>query len=461
MTETFNLPLKVGASGSEKLGVNKVQFGDGYESRASNGLNNQTSEWSVSITGDNEKLIPYIEFLANHGGVRSFCWTPPSGEKGLFTAEEWKTDTLGAGIYTLSTTFTRVHSAGPIETRAIEIIEGGGALIDDTKPSLASTYSSSKTEEVIKATTDTAIDALKKEENPFTQYAKQKDLDSVKTTANAAATQAELKKTNDKVASLEKVKPVLTVNGTAPDEKGNISITVSSDATEQINTAIDALKREDDPFTQYAKQTDLDNVKKTADAAATQTELKKTNDKVADLENVKPVLTVNGTAPDEKGNIKVASEINDTATAKNSTWSSQQISDNVDEKLKDLKDLPEKVAALEKTKFIILYPNGGTKESPANITTNKRYIEDNPFPNSPVICQLEIYYSGVWGTTGWILSGGGWGAIAGHNMETDKIIIQTGSSGIAGPSNAHGNTLGTTGTGITNVPCRVKIWRTA
>ncbi|AZS49355.1 hypothetical protein DM558_00535 [Entomomonas moraniae] len=129
------------------------------------------------------------------------------------------------------------------------------------------------------------------------------------------------------------------------------------------------------------------------------------------------------------------------------------------------KTLTEKVTKLEqesgKETFTILYPNGGTKETPANIATNKRYIEDNPYPASKVICELEIYYGGVWGTTGWINSGGGWGAVAGHNIETNKIIIQTGSSGIAGPSNAHGNTLGTTSTGITTAPCRVKIWRTA
>lgn len=107
-------------------------------------------------------------------------------------------------------------------------------------------------------------------------------------------------------------------------------------------------------------------------------------------------------------------------------------------------------------KFTISYPNGGTKENPANVTLNSRYIVDNPFPNDPVFCEAELYINGVWGTTAWTDS---WGVTATHVLETDKIIIQTGASGVSLPSNRNGGSLGLVSPNITTAPCRIKVWR--
>ena len=47
--------------------------------------------------------------------------------------------------------------------------------------------------------------------------------------------------------------------------------------------------------------------------------------------------------------------------------------------------------------FAIIYPLGGTEENPAIITTNKEYMEPNPFPGYYINVIPEILYAGVWG----------------------------------------------------------------
>lgn len=111
---------------------------------------------------------------------------------------------------------------------------------------------------------------------------------------------------------------------------------------------------------------------------------------------------------------------------------------------------------LSNKKFTIIYPNGGTSDNPAMVAANNRYIENNPFPRVPVLCEAELYINGVWGATGWIDN---WGISANHSIETDKIIIQTGASGLAVASNRCGGSLGLVTPNIATAPCRVKVWR--
>lgn len=110
--------------------------------------------------------------------------------------------------------------------------------------------------------------------------------------------------------------------------------------------------------------------------------------------------------------------------------------------------------------FTIIYPNGGTEASPANIEKANRYIENNPFPGHMVICQAELFVDGKWGSTGWIYSNGGQGTSANHLMLDDKIIIQTGGANILTASSSNGgNPFGKTTTTPSSLPCRVKVWK--
>lgn len=106
--ETFDFPILVGASGEVRQAVLENRFGDGYVQRIGVGLNNQSQQWSVSVTGtfgQRNDIAPVRAFLDRHQGWRSFLWTPPGGEQGLYIANGYRTRAQGNGVFTLSWTF--------------------------------------------------------------------------------------------------------------------------------------------------------------------------------------------------------------------------------------------------------------------------------------------------------------------------------------------------------------------
>lgn len=83
--ETFDFPVLVGASGEVRQAVLENRFGDGYVQRIGVGLNNQSQQWSVSVTGTfgrRNDIAPVRAFLDRHQGWRSFLWTPPAASRG-------------------------------------------------------------------------------------------------------------------------------------------------------------------------------------------------------------------------------------------------------------------------------------------------------------------------------------------------------------------------------------------
>lgn len=109
--------------------------------------------------------------------------------------------------------------------------------------------------------------------------------------------------------------------------------------------------------------------------------------------------------------------------------------------------------------FAIVYPNGGSEASPANVSINSRYEVANPFPGYHVMCTAQIRVSGKWGIAGWLyIASGGQGVIA--SEFDDKIIVQTGTTGLShtGPIIGQPNPAITAGI-TTPTPCRVLVWK--
>lgn len=119
--------------------------------------------------------------------------------------------------------------------------------------------------------------------------------------------------------------------------------------------------------------------------------------------------------------------------------------------------------------FSIIYPNGGSKSAPANVTINTRYIEAHPFPGYHVHCMPEVMINNKWGETGWIYNSaadtngnGGYGIKASEYDE--YIVVQTGGYALIAYSSNDGNPFGL---GISNyptvnhstLPCRIKVWK--
>ena len=107
--------------------------------------------------------------------------------------------------------------------------------------------------------------------------------------------------------------------------------------------------------------------------------------------------------------------------------------------------------------FTIIYPNGGTAESPANVTKNTRYVMDNPFSGYEVYCVAEIKLNGSWGEAGWYTDGSYAKGVKASALN-DNIVAQTGNTQVLVTSLYSGNPFGYTGE-VASAPCRIKIWK--
>ena len=91
----------------KKPNVNTIRFGDGYEQRQSDGINNNLRTYDVVFSGSEEKIKAIDMFLDECCGVTAFSWQPYGDKKGLFTCGEWD-ETKKTGYRTLTATFKEV-----------------------------------------------------------------------------------------------------------------------------------------------------------------------------------------------------------------------------------------------------------------------------------------------------------------------------------------------------------------
>jgi hypothetical protein len=112
--------------------------------------------------------------------------------------------------------------------------------------------------------------------------------------------------------------------------------------------------------------------------------------------------------------------------------------------------------------FTIIYPNGGSEASPANVTDNSRYVESNPFPGYYVNCVAEVLVNAMWENTGWFTWLGSESAARGvtaHQQNDESIIVQTGNDSIYEQGKCSGGTITTWALTGATAPCRVKVWK--
>jgi phage-related protein len=95
------------------------KFGDGYEQRISDGINNITESYSVAFTNREKTFIDdVVDFLDAKAGVTKFDFTIPdaktggSGEQTVkVVCEDYSTNFEYDEFYTLTATFRRVYEA--------------------------------------------------------------------------------------------------------------------------------------------------------------------------------------------------------------------------------------------------------------------------------------------------------------------------------------------------------------
>ena len=103
--EVFNWSPRPNPVGAFKDRTLRVQFGDGYEQEAADGIHTVTQSWLLQFVGNEVYVRPILDFVRRHAGGKSFMWTPPLGEAGRYKARSLSVQPMGADMYTIAVTF--------------------------------------------------------------------------------------------------------------------------------------------------------------------------------------------------------------------------------------------------------------------------------------------------------------------------------------------------------------------
>jgi len=107
---TFSYTPEFSSSKSNKPSVKKTQFGDGYESRISIGMNSNPDSWDLQfVNRQDTEGDAIISFFEARGGTEAFDWTPPNGTSGKYVCSEWNRTLVKYNLSTITAKFYRVY----------------------------------------------------------------------------------------------------------------------------------------------------------------------------------------------------------------------------------------------------------------------------------------------------------------------------------------------------------------
>lgn len=110
--ETFPTQYQPEYSASQpiKPKVLRSSFGDGYEQRIPDGLNNIKRVWSLSYQQPTADTDIIENFFLVTKGAEAFVWTPPRGLVGTWVISEegWTREVANYGYERINVTFSEV-----------------------------------------------------------------------------------------------------------------------------------------------------------------------------------------------------------------------------------------------------------------------------------------------------------------------------------------------------------------
>jgi phage-related protein len=109
---TFTYTPDFGASKKITPRVNLISFGDGYEQRATFGINNNRQEWTLTFSNRTDtEALAIDNFLLARRAVESFDWTPYNESAGKYVCREWSKSIDGYKRNTIQATFIQVFES--------------------------------------------------------------------------------------------------------------------------------------------------------------------------------------------------------------------------------------------------------------------------------------------------------------------------------------------------------------
>ena len=117
LTSTVRRPDK-SMTRTSKPKIHLAKFGDGYEQRLADGINNLVESYVIAFNNrTKEEIDDIIAFFENKGGVTAFTYTvPDTNESGNEVAikvvcSDWKKTYTFGDYYSATATFKRVYEA--------------------------------------------------------------------------------------------------------------------------------------------------------------------------------------------------------------------------------------------------------------------------------------------------------------------------------------------------------------
>lgn len=110
MTDTFTYIPVNSPQATVTFRVKKAQFGDGYEQRSGNGINNKEATWPLEFVGNKIQMQAIMTFFDNQEGYKAFIWTPPVGGQSLWNVENYTMTPAGGNTYKVSAEFMQAFA---------------------------------------------------------------------------------------------------------------------------------------------------------------------------------------------------------------------------------------------------------------------------------------------------------------------------------------------------------------
>lgn len=111
MAKTFKWRIERDVDTTNTYRVIEAQFGDGYKQTSTEGINTTNLEYALKLHAYENTAKEIMAFFNEHAGWKSFFWTPPLGELGLYTCTNPKPSAEGGGLWSISATFVKSYSA--------------------------------------------------------------------------------------------------------------------------------------------------------------------------------------------------------------------------------------------------------------------------------------------------------------------------------------------------------------
>ena len=107
---TFTWNPEYGASVEKKPNVRAIKFGDGYEQRSKDGINNDPAKWSLQFNmRDDVETAAIMTFLNARAGYEAFYWTPPNESTQIHVVcRTWNKTLNKFNLNSISATFEQV-----------------------------------------------------------------------------------------------------------------------------------------------------------------------------------------------------------------------------------------------------------------------------------------------------------------------------------------------------------------